>query len=221
MPRKKASPTADSPAGENSARAGRPPDPAKQRAILEAARSLLFRGGPHELSMEAVAREARVSKVTVYARYANRDALLDAVIREQANSLMDSLKLTPEDPTSVRGALCRFGEQLLAFVLGEEHQGFLRLVLASPGASGPLLERIYRTGPEATNRQLEYWMAEAHDSGLLNAPDPQASTELLIGMLLGVELIRLLYGQPPRVTGEAMEAHVAKVVEQFLRLHTK
>ena len=49
----------------SNARPGRPPDPAKQRAILDAARSLLFQGGPGELSMEAVARRAGVSKVTM------------------------------------------------------------------------------------------------------------------------------------------------------------
>lgn len=203
----------------SNARPGRPPDPAKQRAILDAARSLLFQGGPGELSMEAVARRAGVSKVTIYARYANREALLDAVIGDQANNLMDSLNLQPEDASSARKALCSFGQQLLSFVLGEEHQGFLRLVLASPASSQAILARIYRSGPEATHAQLEHWMTRADAAGLLRIPDPPQSTELLIGMLLGLELIRLLYGQPAKFTGESLETHVEQVVDRFLSLH--
>lgn len=169
--------------------------------------------------MEAVARQAGVSKVTVYARYANREALLDAVIGEQANNLMHSLNLYPEDASSARMALCSFGQLLLSFVLGEEHQGFLRLALASPGSSQAVLARIYRSGPEATHAQLEHWMTRADAAGLLRIPDPPQSTELLIGMLLGLELIRLLYGQPTRFQGEALEQHVGQVVDRFLSLH--
>ncbi|MBK7264144.1 MAG: TetR family transcriptional regulator [Rubrivivax sp.] len=46
---------------------GRPIDLAKNRAILNAARLLLFRDGPRAFTVEAVAHAAGVS-VTVYAR---------------------------------------------------------------------------------------------------------------------------------------------------------
>ena len=38
-------------------------------------------------------------------------------------------------------------------------------------------------------------------------------------MLLGLELIRLLYGQPAKFTGESLETHVEQVVDRFLSLH--
>ena len=61
--------------------------------------------------------------------------------------------------------------------------------------------------------------ARADAAGLLRIPDPPQSTELLIGMLLGLELIRLLYGQPAKFTGESLETHVEQVVDRFLSLH--
>ena len=44
---------------------GRPKDPAKRRAILDAAKELFVRNGYASTSMDAVAAEAGVSKLTV------------------------------------------------------------------------------------------------------------------------------------------------------------
>lgn len=63
---------------------GRPVDPGKDEAILSAAHRLLFQLGPQAVTMEAVAALAGVSKATVYSRHANRDALIRAVIQQQA-----------------------------------------------------------------------------------------------------------------------------------------
>lgn len=211
--------TSDSAPVRHSSRPGRRPDPGKHLAILNAARSLLYREGPGKLTMEAVAREAGVSKVTVYARFANRDELLDAVIGQQANAMITSLSLAPASLDNIRGALRDFGRQLLGFVLSEEHKGFLQLIAGNPGTPRDLLERIYRSGPEATHSRLEDWMRQADAEGLAHFPDPARSTERLIGMLLGLELIRMLYDQPLAHDGARLEAHVSQVVDDFLRLH--
>ncbi len=68
-------------------RRGRPLDPGKDRAILMAARALLFARGPRALTMEAVARAAGVSKPTLYSRYAGRRELLLAVVAGDAASV--------------------------------------------------------------------------------------------------------------------------------------
>ena len=56
-------------------RAGRPLDHNKDKAIFAAAHELLFSKGPAAFSVEAVARLAKVSKVTIYSRYTNREEI--------------------------------------------------------------------------------------------------------------------------------------------------
>ncbi|HVW42954.1 MAG TPA: TetR/AcrR family transcriptional regulator [Amycolatopsis sp.] len=65
----------------NTARRGRPRDPAIDTAILEAAITSLAGDGIDGFSMDRVAAAAGVSKVTVYARYANKLALIGAALR--------------------------------------------------------------------------------------------------------------------------------------------
>lgn len=59
---------------------GRPRDPRTEQAITEAARRLLARDGYDQLSIEAIAREAAVSRPTIYRRWPSKTHLVfDAV----------------------------------------------------------------------------------------------------------------------------------------------
>jgi AcrR family transcriptional regulator len=59
---------------------GRPRDPRTEQAIADAARRLLARDGYDQISIEAIAREAYVSRPTVYRRWPSKTHLVfDAV----------------------------------------------------------------------------------------------------------------------------------------------
>ncbi len=98
-------------------------DHAKEVAILDAARELMFTKGPAKLSMEAVARKAGVSKVTLYNRFSNKNVLIEALIRRQSNELIKHLGITPEARISPRQALYKFGQRLLSFILSQDNLG--------------------------------------------------------------------------------------------------
>ena len=72
--------------------AGRPVDRSKDNAILQAARHLLSTQGVGSLSMEAVAKLAGVSKATLYNRFANRQLLIEAVLRSQTEFFSEMLQ---------------------------------------------------------------------------------------------------------------------------------
>ena len=52
---------------------GRPKDPAKRAAILDAAEKLFLSQGFTGTSMDAVAKEAGVSKLTVYSHFSDKE----------------------------------------------------------------------------------------------------------------------------------------------------
>ncbi len=61
-------------------RRGRPRDPSRDEAIIDAAIDLLVRDGYDRLSMESVATEAGVGKATVYRRWSNKaELVIDAM----------------------------------------------------------------------------------------------------------------------------------------------
>lgn len=202
----------------NNERVGRPVDRSKDEAILNAVRALLFTKTPKYFSIDTVARKAKVSKMTIYSRYSTREALIEATVQQQARSLVSSIKITPETPHDIKNGLTRFGIDLLSFILSEDYLGYMRALSATPGISPETLLKIYESGPLATLNKLSGWLSQAHSNDLGNFNDSMEDAELLIGMLIGLDMVRAMYGEPCKNGGERIEQHVEKVVNRFLKL---
>lgn len=197
----------------------RPIDVAKDQAILAAATELLFSEGPMACSMDAVARRAKVSKVTVYARYANRQALLDAVVQHCVRDLSAALDIAPASRLGVREALVGFGERLLSFIQSEDYWRFVRALAGLQGLTETEAAAMYQQGPQSTLQRLAAWMQAAHAAGLAHFPNPDSEAEQLLGMWIGLDMVRAVYGLPPRRDAAAVRHHVACVVDAFLQIH--
>lgn len=198
---------------------GRPIDLAKNLAILNAARQLLFRDGPRAFTVEAVAHAAGVSKVTVYARHSSREALLHAVIGQLAQELSMAFDQRPGDATALRASLIEFGRGLLKFMLSTQHVSLMRSLLGSGESSAPTMRGVFRRGPAAMLQRVSAWLAECHREGALHCPLPERSAETLLGMLQGLALVRAMYGAVTAESKRDIEAHVRFAVDAFLRAH--
>jgi len=113
--------------------------------ILRAARTLLLGRGSTEFTIEAVARRARVTRVTVYQRFGSRSKLLEALFDDLARQggmwdLADAFR--QPDPEA---ALARFVTTFARFWTA--HRPIHRRLLAL-AALDPELERTLRARQE-------------------------------------------------------------------------
>lgn len=202
-----------------SAKAGRPTDQQKDRDILHAARELVFAEGPQALTMDKVASLAGLSKVTLYARYANRYELLQAVVSSEAFGIHKALGRFPasrEELHADLGALC---EAITAFIGSEHHQRLMQALGSIPQNTQDLTE-VYRNGPQNTHDVLADYLQQAAAGGLIRCPEPMESAELLMGMVTGLDLLRGLYRVPlERRTEEQRRQHVGRVMAAFMAIH--
>ncbi len=63
---------------------GRPHDSSKATALLNAARELFLSAGP-DVTTDQIAAAAGVSKSTLYSNFGDKDGLIEAVIRREAD----------------------------------------------------------------------------------------------------------------------------------------
>ena len=70
---------------------GRPKDPAKRKAILEAAETLFLRNGYDGSSMDAIAAEAGVSKLTVYSHFTDKETLFAFAVKSKCEQQIPEL----------------------------------------------------------------------------------------------------------------------------------
>ena len=73
-------------AAPRTASPGRPMDPEKRAAVLEAAKALFLARGYDGTSMDAVAQAAGVSKLTVYSHFQDKDTLFVEAVKAARRS---------------------------------------------------------------------------------------------------------------------------------------
>lgn len=82
----------------------------KQRRIIDAARFLVLRQGLRATTMEAIAREARMAKPTLYDQYTDKDAVFSAVVEDIAETICGTFDKEIEGEANVAervgNALC-------------------------------------------------------------------------------------------------------------------
>lgn len=115
----------------------------RQRAILDAAHRLLETVGYENMKMEQIAAEANSSVGTLYQRFSNKDALLDALLAESLERLDRQIEeeLTPENLRGDRRAALH---ALMVMIVNymRDNQGFVRALtsrqLRDPEGVSPL-----------------------------------------------------------------------------------
>ena len=194
--------------------------PAKRAAIESAALALFLRDGYARTSVDAVAREAGVSKRTVYDYYGDKQRLfLDVIAGTQAGHEDDFRALLdatlPADAPDLEAALVAFGRAFASGVAQTpDRNAMVRLFVAEAAHFPALLERWREPGPQ--QQVLAERLAGFAERGLLDVPDPLEAAAYL-GMLVTAQAQgRTLYGTLP-IADDELAGLVTSGVRVFLR----
>lgn len=198
-------------------RRGRPPDPAKPRAILRAATRLFLAHGFAGASMDAIARAAGVSKLTLYAHFGDKEGLFQEMVRRrceaygQGGSFEALLALPP------REALRRIAGGFLALLLDPEVVRLHNVIVAESVRRPRMAELFFAAGPARVSAALADYLRRADRDGQLAVPDPALAAEQLTALVRGMPHFRATLNLRPRPTAAQLDAHVARCVDLFLR----
>jgi TetR/AcrR family transcriptional repressor of mexJK operon len=169
---------------------GRPRDPERVRRILEAAQTHFNEHGLERASVDAIAADAGVSKMTVYSNFGSKEGLFQAVVRDRTEAVMAGFPgagtLDPGQPEKV---LLTIGARFLALVRGDA-LGALRAVYGVAGAQPEVCRALYKEGPERVNNELAAYLRHAHSAGTLKVRNPLQAADLFLSMFMGSGHIR-------------------------------
>jgi AcrR family transcriptional regulator len=171
-------------------RRGRPRDPSRDRAILEAARTVLAERGFTGASMEAIAHTAGVGKDTVYRRWSSKEDLVGRLLTVLADEGVRPGALD-EDP---RFALFLFLQDVVRL---NTESDFGAIVAGVVGESA--------RNAELATKFREFWAARRQIARDLVrdtvGPASPSETERIVDHLVGPVYYRLLLSGDP-VTDE-------------------
>ncbi|MDF3981975.1 TetR/AcrR family transcriptional regulator [Luteibacter sp. PPL201] len=165
-----------------------------QQRVLQAACALFLRDG-YRVSMGAVAREAGVSKQTVYAHFANKDTLFHAAVEQLVLPLHASL--APES-RSLPDTLHALAQAHQTHVMDHANLALGRMLIAEAPRFPAAAKTFFRTAIDTVARRLARLMAEAMDQHRMRREDPDVAAEIFLAMLHGMEGDRRLFGMQAR-----------------------
>ena len=170
-------------------RRGRPRDPERGRRILEAAQRHFNEHGLERASVDAIAADAGVSKMTVYSNFGSKERLFQAVVRDRTTVVAGAPGAEALDPNQPEKALLAIGARFLALARGDA-LGALRSVYGVAGAQPEACHAFYKEGPERVIADLAAYLRRAHSAGTLKVRNPLQAADLFLSMFFGSGHIR-------------------------------
>ncbi|MBF7143615.1 MULTISPECIES: TetR/AcrR family transcriptional regulator [Pseudomonas] len=117
-----------------------------ERRLLDAALQCFLSYGFEGASCEDIARAAGASKATLYARYANKEALFEAVVQRHVVTLLMPAEAIPA--LALEGRLRHVGQGMLEHALQPGTLAMMRLVIATANRAPALAAEVNRMGWE-------------------------------------------------------------------------
>jgi TetR/AcrR family transcriptional regulator, mexJK operon transcriptional repressor len=189
----------------------------KAESILAAAKRTFLASGFGTVSMDTIAREAGVSKATVYAHFVGKEELFGAVIGRECGLYFARFSAGELDPVNLRASLAVLGRRYLELVLSPDAIALHRIILGEVTRFPGLGEVFWRAGPERQRLQIEAFLKSAVASGTLSLPDARLAAEQFVSLVRGEIQLRQLLLLEAKAGEAEIEAVVEGAVDTFMR----
>lgn len=188
-------------------------DNAKRRQIIDGACRMFLSQGFDAASMGAIAREAGVSKGTLYVYFKSKEELFEAIVEEQCRAQAEQI-FTFDEQAGIETELRRLGEELTRF-LCRRPGGVspLRTVIAIADRMPELGAKFYQSGPARGIASLRHYLEHKVAAGALKPHDCEVAAAQFIDSCLSITFKPMLFN----FAGPPNDGQITHVVDMAVR----
>ena len=192
---------------------------AKRTQILVGARRAFLANGYEGTSMSLIAREAGVSKGTLYVYFSNKEALFAAVTERQCHTQGGiAFEVLNEDGPASE-ILPAFGRHFVDFVLSDPACALRRLITAESAKFPELGHAFYENGPRRMKGQLAGYLKRRVEAGELDIADTELAATQFIMLCKGefdmLRQISVIDTATPQRIGYTVDAAVRLFLDGY------
>src|SRR5690349_16523092 len=184
----------------------------KAESILAAAKRSFLAAGFGAVTMDAIARQAGVSKATVYAHFHGKEELFGAVIAHVSERRFHGFSVDALDPVDIEASLTTIAARFLDLILSPEAIALNRIIIGEVNRFPALGQVFWAAGPDRTRAQIEAFLRRAAATGSLGLADVRLAAEQFAALARGEIHYRSLSRQEARADPAALAAAAAHAV---------
>jgi TetR/AcrR family transcriptional regulator of autoinduction and epiphytic fitness len=199
--------------GRPERRGGRPAagtDPQKRRQILDGAGRIFSTLGFDAASMNDAAREAQVSKATLYVYFQDKEHLFTAICAERRDRNISELIALLDREQPLEDVLTRFGINVMTIIAQPFVIAAHRIVIGVAERMPEIGREFYEAGPQRTIDAVAAFIDHHVAAGNLKVPDSSLAAAQFLE-LVQTEIMR------PRLYGAISEQATAQDIEQVVK----
>jgi TetR/AcrR family transcriptional repressor of mexJK operon len=188
----------------------------KRDAILRGAKTIFLAHGFGRATMNAVAANAGVSKMTIYRHFEDKEELFAGVIAGLCGQIVDQdLEMMLRRPPEI--ALRAFARKMIGIVFAKETIELHRIVIAESRRFPKLGKLFYGTGPERCIVALASYFERHRGHPRLRIGDPRRAAEEFLELLRGYAHLRVMLGVEKSLRRRDLEARIESAVRHVFK----
>jgi AcrR family transcriptional regulator len=200
---------------------GRPVNEARREEIIATAGQLFCELGLHATTMERIAKELKISKLTLYSRFADKAELFSAVIKTHCQSQISVETFGDFAGQTVAESLYQLAFALMGLLTSAGAMKMERMLMGTDFKEKKALSQLYyEAGPERVKSLVADYLGKLHTEQKLHVPNPALSANLFAAMIKGSDIcLRALMEIPPDFSEQEKWQYCQTAVDSFMAAH--
>ncbi|MCP3726120.1 TetR/AcrR family transcriptional regulator [Paraburkholderia sp. CNPSo 3272] len=202
-------------------RRGRPANEALGQTVVDAASELFMELGFQATTMDKVAQRAKISKLSIYRHFENKEALFSAAMAAHCHRFAPQALFEGVDG-SAEDQLMAVGSTLLRTLLSPDVRSVEAMVLADKTNQKSLSKLHYEAGPAYVIAQIEALLRQLHAKAILNVPDALRSARLFAALFKGSDLLLIArFDEAKAEDDNEIQYYCRSAVTMFIAAHSR
>lgn len=188
----------------------------KYDQVVAGARAVFMSQGFEGASVDLIAKEAGVSKATLYSYFPDKRVLFIEVAKEECARQADRALQVENTDLPVREMLTGMARSMMEFLTSDFAQRIFRICVAESDRFPELGREFYKSGPELMEDRLSEYFTQACERGELKIDDVRLAAQQFEAMMKADVFVKMVFNVVDKPDPDAIEHVVAGAVDTFL-----
>ena len=189
--------------------------------VVAGARDVFLREGYEGASVDAIARDAGVSKATLYSYFPDKQHLFLAVLTAECD-LQSEVEITlAQESLPVPDMLRFICVELIGFILSPFGQDMFRVCVAEAQRFPALGHAFYESGPQRWNQKISDYLQSPSARAVLDIEDPILAADQLAQLCRADMLLKIMFGIQDGACDEDIGRVADEAVKTFLARYAR